>query len=253
MAYKISIIVCLLSFIGCAVGPDFVRPEVPIHSEWLNATDPKLNAEAADVTAWWETFGDPNLNRLVAEALQSNLSLQASAVRILESRALVGLARGSRFPQEQNLFGQAAAVELSENAPNLASANTTFQDLQFGFDAAWELDIWGRFRRGVEAAQAEYLASIAGYDDVSVRVVAEVARAYILLCAFEERLALALENIGIQQETLRIVEVRFRNGVVTELDVTQARSLLRDTEALIPTLKTSIRQLRNGKIERSTT
>ena len=172
--------------------------------------------------------------------------LQGAAVRILESRAGLAFAVGLQFPQRQGIGAEATAVKISDNAPNAAVLDRTFFNFQLGFDAEWELDAWGRFGRGVEAAYADYLSAIVGYDAALVTVTGEVARAYVLSRTFEGRLELALENIEIQRETLRIAQVRQRFGAVGELDVTQARALLRDTEALIPVLETGIRQSRNA-------
>lgn len=115
-----------------------------------------------------------------------------------------------------------------------------------GFDTGWELDFWGEFRRNIAAESAEVLASIASYDDVLVSLVAEVAATYIQLRTLEERLRLARHNVHIQSRSEQIADVRFRNGAVTELDVTQATALLRNTEALIPDLETQIRQSQNA-------
>ncbi len=227
---------------ACAVGPDYIAPETKTTEAWIESTDSRLSADSVDYGSWWTIFKDPVLDQLVQIAAKDNLPLQIAAVRILEARAGLGIARGLRFPQQQQLGGHAASVQLSENAPNAAIADQSFSVYDVGFDAAWELDVWGRFRRGIEAADAEYGSAIAGYDNALVTVIAEVARAYVLLRTFEERLDLARENVDIQKETLRIAEVRHRNGAVTELDVTQARALLRNTEASIPDLEKGIRQ-----------
>ncbi len=231
---------------GCAVGPDYIRPKTDTTDAWLESPDSRISADPVDYGSWWTLFEDPVLNQLVQIASQDNLPLQVSAVRILEARAGLGIARGLRFPQLQQVSGQVARVELSENAPNVTIADQSFWNYDVGFDAAWELDVWGRFRRGIEASDAEFRSAIAGYHNTLVTVTAEVARAYVLLRTFEERMDLARENVGIQTETLRIAEVRYGNGAVTELDVTQARALLRDTEALIPDLDTGIRQTRHA-------
>ena len=233
----------LLSLIaGCAVGPDYVRPEVDTADTWSESIDSRLSTDPAEYGPWWTVFEDPALEQLVQIASKENLSVQIAAARILEARAALGISRGLRFPQRQQLAGTAARVGLSENAPNVAIADQAFSSYSVGFDAAWELDIWGRYQRGIEAADADYGRALAGYDDTRVTITAETARAYILLRTFEARLRLAQENVEIQNETLRIAEVRFQNGAVTELDVTQARALLRDTEALIPALETGVRQ-----------
>ena len=133
-------------------------------------------------------------------------------------------------------------AELSENSPNLAAADRSFQDYSLGFDVSWEIDLWGRFRRGVEAADAGYVASIAGYQEALVTITAEVARDYVLLRTFERRLEHAKTNVRLQGESLRIAQTRQRNGLVSELDVTQARSLLHATKATIPRLEVAIRR-----------
>ena len=167
-------------------------------------------------------------------------------MRVLEARAQLSVAGGFLWPQQQQLGARAAKVKLSENAPNVSIADRSYWNHQVGFDAAWELDIWGRFRRGVEAADAGYLASVAGYHDALVTITAEVARAYVLLRTFENRLALAKRNVGLQRDSKRIAEVRHRNGLVPELDVAQASSLLSDTEAVVPRLESGIRQTKHA-------
>lgn len=134
---------------------------------------------------------------------------------------------------------------LSKNAPNAAGLDRNFWNYQVGFDAAWELDFWGRFRRDVEAAQASLIASVADYDDALVSLTAEVARTYAVIRTFEVLLDLARANAKVQEEGLQIADSRFRNGATTELDVTQARTLLESTRALIPRLQTQLQQAQN--------
>jgi NodT family efflux transporter outer membrane factor (OMF) lipoprotein len=135
---------------------------------------------------------------------------------------------------------------LSENSPNSLNADDSFWQYDAGFDVAWELDIWGKFRRAVESGVANLEASIASYDDVLVSLSAEVARTYVLLRTFEERLEIARQNVKIQQRSMEIAEIRFKAGAVTELDVAQAKSLLRNTEAFIPRFEGVIRQTKNA-------
>ncbi len=246
IAKTLHLCALLLLTAGCSVGPDYVRPATDTAETWSESNDSTLSTDPAEYGSWWTVFEDPALEQLVQIASKENLSLQIAAARILEARAVLGISRGLRFPQQQQLAGHAARVSLSENAPNVAIADQAFSSYAVEFDAAWELDVWGRFQRGIEAADADYGRALAGYDDTLVTVTAETARAYILLRTFEVRLKLARENVEIQNETLRIAEVRFENGAVTELDVTQARALLRDTEALIPSLKTGVRQTKHA-------
>ncbi len=236
----------LIVMAGCTVGHDFAPPNPPVQDSWLESGDPSLSTDPVDYGAWWAVFQDPVLDRLIELTYRDNLPLQIAALRVLEARAQLGIVRGFQLPQQQEISARAAKVGLGENAPNVAIADQEFWGYRVGFDAAWELDLWGRFRRGVEAADAGYLASIAGYDDALVTIMAEVARAYVVLRTFEERLELARANVDIQRDSLRITKIRHRNGLVPELDVTQARALLHDTEALIPTLETGARQAKHA-------
>jgi NodT family efflux transporter outer membrane factor (OMF) lipoprotein len=228
------------------VGPDFVKPEAPVGKEWLKARDASIKTEASDYKDWWTVFNDPVLNSLVESAYQQNLPLQISGLRILQARAQLGVVVGNLYPQLQQGRGGADYSRLSENAPNSLGADTSFWQFNAGFDAAWELDVWGKYRRAVEAGVANLETSIASYDDVLVSLTAEVARTYILMRTFEERLEIARQNVKIQERSLQIAQIRFKAGAVTELDVSQAKSLLKDTQASIPRFEASTRQVKNA-------
>ena len=242
-----GLISLLLLLGGCAmIGPDYVTPAAAEPEKWLQEQDPKIESKDANFSQWWSVFNDPVLNTLVESAYQQNLPLQISGLRVLEARAQFGIAIGFQYPQTQQANADGSANQLSKNAPNSGNADRYFYNYQSTFDAAWELDIWGKFRRAVQTGVANLEASIADYDDVLVALVAEVARSYIVLRTNEERLEVALQNVKIQKRSLEIAEVRFNAGAVTELDVVQAKSLLRSTEAQIPDFKTSIRQAKNA-------
>jgi len=229
---------------GCTtVGPDYVRPPGPVAEQWIDIDDPRIKAEPAELIDWWTVYNDPVLTFLVEAAYKQNLTLQIAGLRILEARAQLGITVGRQYPQVQQATGSLTRVELSDNAPNVVQ--TSFTDVRMGFDTAWEIDFWGRFRRGVEAGNADLGASIANYDDVLVSLIAEVAATYVQIRTFEERLRLARANVKIQEESLRIATVRFRHGAVTKLDVQEATGNLRNTEALIPELETGLRQAKN--------
>jgi NodT family efflux transporter outer membrane factor (OMF) lipoprotein len=232
---------------GCTmVGPDFVKPKAPVETEWMESRSPRIKTESADYRDWWSVFSDPVLNSLVENAYQQNLPLQISGIRILQARAQLGVLVGNVYPQLQQGRGGAQYNRLSENSPNSQNVDDSFWQYGAGFDVAWEVDIWGKFRRAVESGVANLEASIASYDDVLVSLSAEVARTYVLLRTFQERLEIATENVKIQQRSLEIADIRFKAGAVTELDVVQAKSLLRNTEASIPRFEAAIRQAQNA-------
>ena len=242
-----GVLAAVLLLSGCVmVGPDFVKPEAPVETEWMEARDPEIKTESSDYKEWWTVFNDPVLNSLVESAYQQNLPLQISGIRILQTRAQLGVLIGNVYPQVQQGRGGANYNRLSENAPNSLGSDDTFWQYDAGFDVAWELDIWGKFRRAIESGVANLETTIANYDDVLVSLTAEVARTYVLLRTFEERREIARENVKIQERSLQIAEIRFKAGAVTELDVVQAKSLLKNTEAFIPRFEASIRQIKNA-------
>jgi NodT family efflux transporter outer membrane factor (OMF) lipoprotein len=229
------------------LGPDFTRPATPEPAAWLEQDPGVLESEAIASLEWWQVFNDPVLNSLVDMAYQQNLSLQIAGLRILEARAQLGIAIGSQYPQQQQVGGSATKNRLSENSPNFSPAvDKNYMDYQVGFDAAWEIDFWGRFRRGIEAANADLSASVADYQDALVSLTAEVARTYVIIRTLEERLVIAEENIKLQTSSLRIANIRFTNGATTELDVQQAIANLSETKAQVPALQQDLRQAKNS-------
>ena len=242
-------------FTGCTtLGPDFKKPSASVKKEWKEVDDPQIKTETADYSTWWRVLNDPVLDNLVTIACKQNLSLQVAGLRILEARAFLGIAIGLQYPQAQSLSGGYAYQKSSKNAPPLSElpnnvrnqADTSADVFQAGFNAAWELDFWGKFRRGVEAADAGLAASIAGYDTLLVLLTAEVSSAYVVIRTLEQRLEYAESNVDIQKRGLRIAEVLFKGGETSELDVQQARSLLHNTQSTIPVLEISVRQAQNG-------
>lgn len=230
---------------GCAtVGPDFQRPEVSLGEIW-RTNGPQVSTQAAVESQWWKEFDDEVLDRLVDLAFRQNLPLQIASLRIVEARARLGIATGNQWPQVQ-ARGSATAVGISENSPNVGGFDRNYIDYQVGFDAFWELDFWGKYRRGTEAEAANLLATVADYHSALVSLTAEVARTYVMIRTFEVAIAQAEENTRIQEEGLQIATSRFRNGATSELDPTQARALLESTRATIPQLRASLQQARNA-------
>jgi NodT family efflux transporter outer membrane factor (OMF) lipoprotein len=242
-----GLIALAIVFSGCTlVGPDYVKPTAPEAKEWLESADPKIESKEADFSDWWTVFKDPVVNDLIEAAYQQNLTLQIAGLRIYEARAQLGIAFGFQYPQTQQALGSASINQISKNAPNSAGADRYYSSFDIGLDAAWELDVWGKFRRAVQTGVASLEASIADYDDILVSLTAEVARTYIILRTAEERLAVARQNVEIQKRSLQIADIRFKAGAVTELDVTQANALLRSTESTIPGFESDIRQAKNA-------
>lgn len=174
----------MLAISACTVGPDYVRPKAPTNASWSEQNDPRLAANIALDVAWWKGFADPVLDQLIELAYHQNLNLQIVGLRILEARAELGIAVGNFWPTG-GANARAAAVGVSDHAANSALADKHFGEYQVGFDAMWELDFWGKYRRGIRAANATYLATVADYDDALVSLSAEVARTYVVIRTYE--------------------------------------------------------------------
>lgn len=240
---------------ACAsVGPDFEKPQADVAPEWLQADNEQISTDPATYREWWKNFNDPVLDELIDRAYRNNLTLQIAGLRVYQARAVLGVATGAKYPQIQQMTAGAGGTRLSTNAEPISNlpdpvrngVDNTFGNYRLGFDAAWEMDFWGRYRRIGESAGANYLANIATYDDVLVTITAEVASAYIQLRTLEERLAIAEQNVALQQRSLDIAAVRNRNQLTTELDPALASSLLSTTRALVPATRAGIRDIKNA-------
>ena len=230
------------------VGPDFTRPQVPAWlADWTGGSLESLNADRrgprnAQLQDWWRTFNDPVLERLVAEAQRVNPNVRTAGLRIMEARAQLGIAGSTLYPQVQQATGDLLWVGEQRTGARDASALT----FSAGFQIGWELDFWGKFRRGIEAADASYFASIAQYDDLQVLMAAQVAAFYCSIRTFEARLVIARENAAIQKRSLDIAEKLFKGGNDSELDVQQAKAQYLGTLATIPQLESALRQTQNA-------
>ena len=220
------------------LGPDFQEPSAPVESHWIEVDDPLVSSEPPADPKWWQTaFQDPVLDRLVEVALQENLTLRSAALRVLQSQQQLAIAIGNQYPQQQQVTGLAAREK---------SNAVIFNDYNLGFNLSWEADIWGRFRRQVESASAELDASVADYDGALVSLLSQVAQNYILIRTFQARLEVTRESIKSQTESLRVAQAKFDAGEVSELDADQAESLLNNTIASVPSLETSLQQVKNS-------
>ncbi len=242
---------CLLSFVilpGCTkVGPDFVRPEAAVSSQWMETGDDKIKSEPADYGSWWRAFNDSVLDRLIWIAYRENLPLRIAGVRILEARAQLGVAIGLWYPQMQQAFGYLQRNRTSGQSPQAAfSSQLTYDQSEIGLQASWELDFWGKFRRAIEAGDASLLATIAEYDSALVSLTADVATFYVLIRTLQKRIDIARQNVETQKESLSLAQARYKGGVTSQRDVEQAQTILSSTQALVPALEIALRQAKNG-------
>lgn len=232
---------------SCLVGPDFRRPDVSISSTWIEAGDKRVKSESADYRSWWTAFKDPILDNLIDLAYRQSLSLQIAGVRVLQARAQLGIAGGNFFPQTQQAAGSLQRSRTSKSSPlSSPSIPLVVTEDQIQLSASWELDFWGKFRRGIESAGAAWLATTADYDNALVSLTAGVANSYINIRTIEKRILIARQNVETQRESLKIAEARYRFGTASLLDVEQARTLLNNTLASIPSLESQLRQQKDA-------
>ena len=239
---------------GFKVGPNYQKPSAPVASEWIDSQSKGVNVATQDLRGWWKTLNDPKLDALIEEAYRQNLTLRSAGTRILAARAQRGIAVGNLFPQTQQLTGSYTRNQLSRNVANpvnqelLGTSVGTrfFNDTAVGPNVSWEIDFWGRFRRGVEASNAELDASVENYDDALVLLVAEVASTYVQIRVFQQQIKYVDGNIAVQTQFVNQAEDRLKGGVGRKLDQGQMRSNLTDTQALKEQLEIGLRQANNG-------
>lgn len=255
--YVWTVLLLAAGLTGCMVGPNYRTPQTLVPASW---SEEQHGAEVrtAATAHWWTTFKDPLLESLITRAVQANWDLRTAVGRVREAHALRGVAGADLWPTV-NASGSYTRQRSSENAIPLSlggsnagasGAPSPFlqgleldQDLfRTGFDASWELDLFGDVRRAIEAADADLAASQEALRDTLVSLVAEVARNYIEVRGFQRRLAIAWDNLRAQQQILTLTQDRFSAGLTSELDVAQATSQLATTRSQIPPLETSVKQ-----------
>ncbi|MFM0172039.1 efflux transporter outer membrane subunit [Paraburkholderia sediminicola] len=233
---------------GCAVGPDYVPPKSDMPASFTEHIGSATGAAQGSPTpddAWWENFGDATLDSLIADALSSAPDIAEAEARIREARALRGIAGAAQYPTadtgaEYDRTHGSANVPIGVPPGGLGpGANGNLW--QTGFDASWEIDVFGGKRRGVESADAAYQATVADLGDVELTLLAEIARNYVELRGVQRQLAVARSNLSIQQVSLSLTRSQFDAGLASRLDVLRAQSQVSDTEAAIPTFEANER------------
>jgi NodT family efflux transporter outer membrane factor (OMF) lipoprotein len=231
---------------GWKVGPNYGRPPAPVAERWIDANDSRIRDVEADDTHWWTVFNDPVLNDLVGSAYQQNLTLREAGFRVLKNRAMLAVTIGNLFPQTQNADGSYQRNNLSREVANREAAPDPFySQWNQGFNLAWELDFWGRFRRAIESSQAELDASVENFDDVLVTLIGDVASAYVHMRTLQQQISYAQQTLALQRESLEIAKAKFTGGQTSQVDVFQATSDVANTEALIEERLIALRETTN--------
>ena len=254
--FRVAIEVLIFLAAGCAVGPNYEKPALPVPAGWQEAQQKGIDTRSAELARWWTAFNDPLLSSLVERAVRSNLDLRLAEARIREARASRAVTASGAWPTV-DLSGSYTRNRASENAigspgqgavvaPSGGGSNLDQNLYRNGFDANWEIDVFGGVRRSVEAADATVEAVVENRRDVLVTLLGEVARNYIDLRGFQRRLGVARANLKTQQDTLELTRVRFQAGLASDLDVAQQEAQVNSTAAQIPTLESLVKQAAYG-------
>jgi outer membrane protein, multidrug efflux system len=236
-AYSITIAIGALLLAACAVGPNYWAPAIePAHVQ--NAESSAFVVQTPEAL-WWQQFEDAELDGLVARALAANLDLRSAYDRVKAARAVFV---ESNFDYAPHVPLDAEYAHFDEQQPGFGPARINARSDSLGFDASWEIDLFGHVRRSVEAAKADLGAERANYQDAQVTVAAEVARNYFELRGAQKRLAVARENLSTQHQTLQLTQLLDESGRGSELDVQRSRARLKATEATIPPLEAAEKQ-----------
>jgi outer membrane protein, multidrug efflux system len=235
---------CAALLAGCMMGPDYKRPAVDAPESFR--FEPKTVAQTAN-TAWWQQYGDPVLDALIAEALANNQSVKIAAANVLQAAGLLTQTRSSLFPQVgYSATGQREKVPdtgLVGIIPNFPNPQTAYQAL---LTASWEIDLWGRIRRLSESALANVLATDAAREGVILSLVASVATTYIQLRGLDAQLAISKSTLDTYAESVRLFELQFKYGQVSQMNVAQAKSQYETAAAQIPQIESQIAQTENS-------
>ncbi len=224
---------------GCAVGPNYHQPETPVDAHFANAGEPGL-ADGDTVERYWTEFADPLLNSLVEDALAHNTDLGVAAANLQAARAARRLAGFDQYPTVTVNGSYTHNLESAQQLPGVDRHDREFDTAQAGFDGLWELDLFGRVRRNVEAARGDLGASEATLRDARVSVIAEVARDYFILRGLQDQLDLTKRNADNQLRSLTLTRTRLEAGRGNELDTSRAEAQWQTTLASIPSLEASI-------------
>jgi len=232
---------------GFRVGPNYAMPTPPVAQSFSQMESGIVSPSSQYDSDWWRLFNDPDLNLLIESLRAENLSLKAACYRIKEARHQRNIAAANLFPQSQQVAGGYSHSQISQNSGTaFPGTPLTIDDWSSSFDAGWEVDLWGRIRRSIDAADANVEATIHDRNFVMVSLISEAASLYIQIRSFDERIELARKNIELQQGSLKIAKARFSEGRTSKLDVVQAESNLASTKSLIPQLELARRQSLNA-------
>lgn len=252
MLKKLVIVSSTAALAGCAVGPNYKAPEVAAPAAFAEGATTRPATQPSRLSDWWQVFNDGQLSALIDRAVESNLDLRIAAARVLEARAILGINRSDLFPSLDGAGGyNHARRSRNTDGSNFGTGGSTpggvardpdTHNWSAGFDASWEVDIFGGVRRSVEAAEADFFATVENRNAVLITLVSDVARNYIILRGAQRQLDIVQKNLATQEQTLELTRSRFRAGLTSDLDVARAEAQALNTRSQLPPLEDQVRQ-----------
>ena len=251
IGYVIGGLTFFLSLGGCLVGPDYERPEVEVPTDWKSLGEqdsekgPHVVTEILPEAEWWEAFENEELSWLIEQALRKNHNVREAAFRVMEGRANILSAGASLYPQ-LDVNASVNRVQLSDTlfpsqrgggGPEFGLSGASFSLGRSTLDLSWELDLWGRIRRGIEAASADMDALEMDRRAVALSLISDVGQAYFRVREFDEQIEIARKNLAIREDSLSLITSRAKAGLVSDLDVKRAEVLVAESSAEIPELE----------------
>ncbi len=237
----ISLILGTMLISGCLmIGPDYETPETETPDAWKSAAIKDIESSDTPMHLWWECFKDDDLNSIICDVRSNNLTLAAGFARIEESAAQYGIARSALMPEIGASGGYERSRDTERIKNNKAFLENPYNVYDTGFNLSWEVDLWGRVKRGVQAANASLESNIEDYRDLLVVLQAQAANSYIQIRTAQQRLLFARTNVKLQKKTLKLTQDRFEAELTGELDVRQAEMNIAATLAVIPQLESAL-------------
>jgi len=239
----ITLSMTLLMLAGCAIGPDYRKPETASPPVWM--VDMQQAKDTAN-TAWWEQFNDPALNNLITIALQQNYDLRIATARVEEYYGRYGATRADLFPQV-GYGASGSRVQMTEKGPLalIPGSSSLYSAYDAQFSASWEIDLWGKIRRATEAARADLMTAEDIRSGVILSLVTSVATAYVDLRSLDQQLEIARQTIKLREESVKLFDIRFKGGNISEMELSQVKSEYYVALAAIPDLEKRVRQQEN--------
>ncbi|MFO8741111.1 efflux transporter outer membrane subunit [Legionella pneumophila serogroup 1] len=248
MDRKLALLFSISCLFGCTVGPDYQRPDIKIQEKWpTSKVEKKISSSAPVHLTWWKAFHDPLIDRYINEAATNNLDIKAAEARIRQARAMKQISLANFYPQI-NGSASANSLQISKgtlegifaNSPTYTLIDRNQWIYNLGFDAQWELDLFGKTRRKVEASKASLEEAYESRRTILLSTIAEIARSYIELRGAQQLYGIAQKNVELQRKTLALVRQRYKAGVSSEVDVSLAEGQLKNTESVLPNYITQI-------------